>query len=85
MYAIRSYYDKVIQRGILAGMISNETPKSSTGEIIDLRPVVTIPSLADISEDDLANRTLNNVIVEVIYTGFVHYVKVNVDILLTRQ
>lgn len=45
-------------------------------------PVVTIPKRASIPSADLANRVLNNVKVEVIYNNSLHFVKINVYILL---
>ena len=81
----QAIYDSPVNVGIANGTISNETPAKSDGTILDWRPKIYIPSIADISADDLANRILNNVSVDLIYVGFINYVKVNVNISLRRS
>lgn len=74
-----------IQIGIRNGTISNETPTSADGTVLDWRPTITIPDIGTISEDNLANRVLDDVQVSVVYTGFVHYIQVNANVLLRRD
>jgi hypothetical protein len=74
-----------IQIGIRNGTISNETPTSADGTVLDWRPTITIPDIGTISEDNLANRILDDVQVSVVYTGFVHYIQVNANVLLRRD
>ncbi len=45
-------------------------------------PVITIPKRANIPSADVANRVLNNVKVEVIYNNSLHFVKINIYVLL---
>lgn len=78
----QAIYNNPINVGIQNKTISNETPRQADGTVEDWRPKVTIPNLADITTDDLANRILNNVQVEVIYTGFIHTAKITANVLL---
>ena len=54
----------------------------STGE--DFDPIITVPTRGEVPVNDLANRILNNVAVEVIYNCPVHYVKIKATVLLSR-
>ena len=81
----QAIFNNPINVGIRNGSISNETPVKSDGTILDWRPKVTVPSVADITEDDLANRFLNDIQVEVIYTSFIHTCKITANVLLRRD
>lgn len=82
----QAIYNSPINVGILNGSIMNEVVQSEdTGVIKDLRPVVSMPSRADIPTNDLASRTLNGVKVEYVYAGFVHNVDITVYVLLDRE
>ena len=50
----------------------------------DLRPTVYVPNRADIPTNDIAQRVLNGVVVEYVYAGFIHYIKVQVNVLVDR-
>lgn len=47
-------------------------------------PVITIPRRAEIPTNDLANRILENVKVEVVYNNSLHYVKIRASVVLDR-
>lgn len=47
-------------------------------------PIITIPKRATIPTNDIASRTLNNVKIELIYNSSLHFVKINVSVLLDR-
>jgi len=47
-------------------------------------PVITIPRRGSIPSNDLATRTLNNVKVEVVYNGALHFVKIRITVLLDK-
>jgi hypothetical protein len=47
-------------------------------------PVITIPRRAEIPTNDLANRILNDVKVELVYNNSLHYVKIRASVLLDR-
>ena len=55
----------------------------STGE--NFEPIVTVPTRGEVPTNDLANRVLNDVQVEVIYNCPLHYVSVVCTVLLSRQ
>jgi hypothetical protein len=55
----------------------------STGE--NFEPTVTIPTRGEVPTNDLANRVLNDVEVEVIYNNPLHYVSIKANVLLSRQ
>ena len=57
-------------------------PDPSTGE--DFDPIITVPTRGEVPVNDLANRILNNVAVDVIYNCPVHYVKIKATVLLSR-
>lgn len=81
----QAIWDNPINPGILNGSIANEINISDeTGMREDLRPVVFVPNRADIPTNDIAQRVLNGVVVEYVYAGFIHYVKVQVNVLIDR-
>lgn len=47
-------------------------------------PVITIPTRGSIPSNDLASRTLNNVKVEVVYNGSLHFIKIRITVLLDK-
>lgn len=47
-------------------------------------PIITIPKRAEIPTNDLANRILNDVKVELIYNTSLHYVKIRASVVLDR-
>lgn len=47
-------------------------------------PIITIPRRAEIPTNDLANRILNDVKVEVVYNNSLHYVKIRASVVLDR-
>lgn len=47
-------------------------------------PVITIPRRSSIPSNDLATRTLNNMKVEVVYNGALHFVKIRINVLLDK-
>lgn len=47
-------------------------------------PIITVPSRGEISTDDLANRVLNNVKVEVVYNCPIHYISIVANVVLDR-
>ena len=55
----------------------------STGE--NFEPIVTVPTRGEVPTNDLANRVLNDVEVEVIYNNPLHYVSIKANVLLSRQ
>ena len=55
----------------------------STGE--NFEPTVTIPTRGEVPTNDLANRVLNDVEVEVIYNNPLHYVSIRATVLLSRS
>lgn len=77
-------FENPINVGIGRGAIVNEITTDSDGNSIDLRPIVDVPLRGDIPTNDIANRTLNDVNVEVVYASPIHYVKVKVGIILNR-
>lgn len=77
-------YDNPIRIGINRGAILNEVTVDSDGNRVDLRPVISIPLRGDIPTNDIAARTLNDVVVELVYNSPIHYVKVKVGVLLNR-
>lgn len=81
----QAIYDNPINVGILNGSIANEVNTSpETGMKEDLRPTIYVPDRADIPVDDITQRILNGVVVEYVYAGFIHYVKVKVNVLVDR-
>lgn len=81
----QAIWNNPVNIGILNGSISNEVNVSDeTGMKEDLRPTIYVPNRADISTDDIAQRMLNGVVVEYVYAGFIHYVKVKVNVLIDR-
>lgn len=74
-----------IQVGITNGSIANEvTTSDTTGLKIDLSPTVYIPSRADMTDAQISARLVENMVVEYVYAGFFHYVKVQVNVLTNR-
>lgn len=81
----QAIWDNPLNQGILNGSIANEINVSSeTGMREDLRPTVYVPNRADIPTNDIAQRVLNGVVVEYVYAGFIHYIKVQVNVLVDR-
>lgn len=74
-----------INVGILNGSIVNEyLSDSESGLTVDLSPKIRIPSRANITTADITERLLDGVVVEYVYAGFIHYVKVQVNVLVNR-
>lgn len=74
-----------INVGILNGSIANEVvTDEEAGMKVDLKPVIFIPSRANIPTSDITERMLDGVVVEYVYAGFIHYVKVKVNVLVNR-
>jgi len=74
-----------IQVGISNGTIANEVVTSSdTGMYVSLKPTVYIPSRADMTTAQINQRLVDGMIVEYVYAGFFHYVKVQVNVLTNR-
>lgn len=81
----QAIWDNPLNQGILNGSIANEINVSTeTGMREDLRPTVYVPNRADIPTNDIAQRVLNGVVVEYVYAGFIHYIKVQVNVLVDR-
>lgn len=47
-------------------------------------PVITVPRRAQVPTNDLANRVLNDVKVELVYNNSLHYVKIRASVVLDR-
>ncbi len=74
-----------IQVGILNGSIANEVVTSEeTGLRVDLKPIVYIPSRADMTDAQINARLVDGMKIEYVYAGFFHYVKVQVNVLTNR-
>jgi len=74
-----------INVGILNGSIANEVVTSSdTGMYVSLKPTIYIPSRADMTTAQINARLVEGMIVEYVYAGFFHYVKVQVNVLTNR-
>lgn len=74
-----------IQVGILNGSIANEvTTSEETGLRVDLKPIVYIPSRADMTDAQINARLVDGMKIEYVYAGFFHYVKVQVHVLTNR-
>lgn len=74
-----------IQVGILNGSIANEVVTSeTTGMYVSLKPTVYIPSRADMTTAQINQRLVDGMVVEYVYAGFFHYVKVQVNVLTNR-
>lgn len=81
----QAIWENPINVGILNDSIANEINVSEeTGQREDLRPTIYVPNRADIPTNDIAQRVLNGVVVEYVYAGFIHYVKVKVNVLIDR-
>ncbi len=81
----QAIFNNPINPGILNGSIANEINVSKeSGLKEDLRPTIFIPDRADITTDDITQRILDGVVVEYVYAGFIHYVKVKVNVLVDR-
>lgn len=81
----QAIFDNPINPGILNGSIANEINVSEeTGMREDLRPTIYVPDRSDITTDEITQRVLNGVVVEYVYAGFIHYVKVKVNVLVDR-
>lgn len=74
-----------IQVGILNGTIANEIVTSEeTGQLVSLKPTVYIPSRADMTDAQINQRLVDGMVIEYVYAGFFHYVKVQVNVLTNR-
>lgn len=74
-----------IQVGISNGSIANEVVTSDdTGMYVSLKPTIYIPSRADMTTSQINQRLVEGMIVEYVYAGFFHYVKVQVNVLTNR-
>lgn len=74
-----------IQVGINNGSISNEVVTSEqTGLLVSLKPTVYIPSRADMTDAQINARLIEGMVIEYVYAGFFHYVKVQVNVLTNR-
>lgn len=76
--------NEVINPAVIGGTIANYVTRDSEGKEIDLRPIITFPRRGAIPASDLASRTLNGVLVQVVYEPSIHRIDVVVDIELTR-
>lgn len=74
-----------IQVGIANGSIATEvTTSDTTGLTISLAPTIYIPSRADMTSTQINNRIIEGMVIEYVYAGFFHYVKVQVNVLTNR-
>lgn len=74
-----------IQVGINNGSISNEIVTSEeTGLLVSLKPTVYIPSRADMTDAQINSRLVDGMVIEYVYAGFFHYVRVQVNVLTNR-
>lgn len=74
-----------INVGILNGSIANEVVTSEdTGMYVNLKPTVYIPSRADMTNTQINSRIVEGMKIEYVYAGFLHYVKVQVNVLTNR-
>lgn len=74
-----------IQVGINNGSISNEVVTSEqTGLLVSLKPTIYIPSRADMTDAQINARLVEGMVIEYVYAGFFHYVKVQVNVLTNR-
>lgn len=74
-----------IQVGINNGSISNEVVTSEeTGMLVSLKPTIFIPSRADMTDSQINARLVEGMVIEYVYAGFFHYVKVQVNVLTNR-
>lgn len=74
-----------IQVGINNGTIANEVVTSEeSGMLVSLKPIVFIPSRADMTDAQINARLVDGMRVEYVYAGFFHYVKVQVNVLTNR-
>ena len=74
-----------IQVGINNGSISNEVVTSEqTGLLVSLKPTIYIPSRADMTDAQINARLVDGMVIEYVYAGFFHYVKVQVNVLTNR-
>ncbi|UNY40331.1 tail sheath protein [Pseudaeromonas phage vB_PpeM_ KLEP7] len=71
-----------INTGIRYGSIL-EGYDPETNENFD--PIITVPTRGQVTTDNLANRILDGVTVEVVYNCPLHYVKIKAYVVLTRQ
>lgn len=80
----QTIFNDPIIPAIQNGAILNEVVVAEDGSVIDLRPVVRIPSRANVPTADIISRILNGVEVEVVYATPVHYIKIVVGIVANR-
>lgn len=81
----QAIWDNPVNIGILNKSIADEINVSKeTGQREDLRPTIYVPNRADLSTNDIAERVLNGVVVEYVYAGFIHYVRVKINVLIDR-
>ena len=74
-----------IQVGINNGSIANEVVTSEeTGLLVSLKPTIYIPSRADMTDAQINARLVDGMVIEYVYAGFFHYVKVQVNVLTNR-
>lgn len=74
-----------IQVGITNGSIANEvTTSDTTGLKINLKPTIYLPSRADMTTSQINERLVDGMVIEYVYAGFFHYVKVQVNVLTNR-
>lgn len=74
-----------LQVGIMNGSIANEIVKSDeTGMWVSLKPTVYIPSRADMTTAQINARLVDGMVIEYVYAGFFHYVRVQVNVLTNR-
>lgn len=77
--------DNPINVGIQAGSIATGIETLSDGSRVSLDPVVTVPSRGQIPTQDILDRIVNNVQVEVVYNSPIHFVKVRITVLLSKD
>lgn len=81
----QAVWNSPINVGILNGSIANEVDTSSTtGLRVSLAPTVYIPSRADMTTTQINERIIDGMVIEYVYAGFFHYVKVQINVLTNR-
>lgn len=79
-------WNDVIDVGVNGGAILDGfTTDASTGKTIDLNPVVDAGTRAQQTNTNISNRLWDNVVIEVVYAGAIHEVKINCYVILNRD
>jgi len=77
--------NNVIRVGINGGTIAEGFDTNVQGQTIDLNPIVRFGNRSDQTDADIGNRIWRNGLIEVVYLGAIHHVKVNVYVVNNRQ